>query len=63
MAGAGERTVEIRRSYAPNSEIKPTPEQEQEAERLCQEAKRKNPHARVFIIRYLGDGKATVTAH
>ncbi len=56
MSQTGERTVWIRRSYAPNSEIKPAPEQEQEAERLVQEAKRQHPHARHFIIRYSESG-------
>lgn len=55
-----EKTITIRRSHAPNSEIQPTPEQERKAEELCEQVRREHPHA-VLIVRFGREGEVTVT--
>lgn len=55
-----ERTITLRRSYAPNSEIQPTPEQLRKAEELCERVRREHPHA-VLIVHWGPEGEVTVT--
>ena len=56
----GERSITLHRSYALNSELHPTPEQLRKAEALCEQARRKHPHA-VLIVRFGPEGGVTVT--